>query len=123
LLFVFFSCVVWLYDCVTDIVIFELLWNFKLPTMYPVNESFIEEEVTYLNYQTLTINLYAPLLLLVLLFSLMFTLLNCSYSRLSDRYNLATMYARPLCEISGQNMQDPTTLLARYLHHAHFTQT
>jgi len=114
LLFVFFSFVVWLYDCITDMVIIELLWNFKLPIMYPVNESFIEEEVTYLSYQTLTIDLYAPLLLLVLLFSLMFTLLSCSCSRLSDRYRLATMYARPLCETSGQNMQDPTTLLARY---------
>eukprot|EP00092_Neocalanus_flemingeri_P038085 GFUD01041455.1.p1 GENE.GFUD01041455.1~~GFUD01041455.1.p1 ORF type:complete len:775 (+),score=224.78 GFUD01041455.1:337-2661(+) len=114
LLFVFFSFVVWLYDCITDMVIIELLWNFKIPIMYPVNESFIAEEVTYLSYQTLTIDLYAPLLLLILLFSLMFTLLSCSCSRLSDRYRLATMYARPLCEISGQNMQDPTTLLARY---------
>ena len=37
------------------------------------------------NFQTLTIDLYAPLLLLVLLFSLMFTLLSCSCSRLSDQ--------------------------------------
>merc|ERR1740137_454086 len=114
LLFVFISFVVWLYDCITDMVIIELLWNFKLPIMYPVNESFIEEEMTYLSYQTLTIDLYAPLLLLILLFSLMFTLLSCSCSRLSDRYRLATMYARPLSEVSGQNMQDPTTILARY---------
>merc|ERR1711892_897053 len=94
--------------------IIELFWNFKLSVMYPINATFIEEEVTYLSYQTLTIDLYAPLLLLVLLFSLMFTLLSCSCSRLSDRYKLATMYARPLSEISGQNMQDPTTILARY---------
>ena len=33
LLFVFFSFVVWLYDCVTDMVIIELLWNFRLPIM------------------------------------------------------------------------------------------
>eukprot|EP00090_Calanus_glacialis_P026119 TRINITY_DN4096_c0_g1_i7.p1 TRINITY_DN4096_c0_g1~~TRINITY_DN4096_c0_g1_i7.p1 ORF type:complete len:770 (-),score=237.96 TRINITY_DN4096_c0_g1_i7:508-2817(-) len=114
LLFVFFSFVVWLYDCVTDMVIIELLWNFRLPIMYPVNESFIGEEVTYLSYQTLTIDLYAPLLLLILLFSLIFTLLSCSCSRLSDRYRLATMYAKPLYELSGQNTQDPTTILARY---------
>ena len=81
---------------------------------YPVNESSIGEDMTYLSYQTLTIDLYAPLLLLILLFSLMFTLLSCSCSRLSDRYRLATMYAKPLSEVSGQNMPDPTTILARY---------
>jgi hypothetical protein len=87
-----------------------------LHTRYPVNESFIGEEVTYLSYQTLTIDLYAPLLLLILLFSLIFTLLSCSCSRLSDRYRLATMYAKPLYELSGQNTQDPTTILARFKH-------
>jgi hypothetical protein len=88
-----------------------------------VNESFIGEEVTYLSYQTLTIDLYAPLLLLILLFSLMFTLLSCSCSRLSDRYRLATMYARPLSEVSGQNIQNPTTILARYLHDSNCTRS
>jgi len=117
LLFVFFSFIVWLYDCITDMVIIEILWSFRLPIMYPVNVSFIGEEVTYLSYQTLTIDLYAPLLLLILLFSLMFTLLSCSCSRLSDRYRLATMYARPGYEVSGQNIQDPTTILARYDFH------
>jgi len=117
LLFVFFSFIVWLYDCITDMVIIEILWSFRLPIMYPVNESLIGEEVTYLSYQTLTIDLYAPLLLLILLFSLMFTLLSCSCSRLSDRYRLATMYARPGYEVSGQNTQDPTTILARYDFH------
>jgi len=114
LLFVFFSFVVWLYDCITDMVIIELLWNFRIPIMYPVNESFIGEEVTYLSYQTLTIDLYAPLLLLILLFSLMFSLLSCSCSRLSDRYRLATMYSKPGCELSSSYSQDPTTILARY---------
>ena len=33
LLFVFFSFVVWLYDCVTDMAIIQLLWNFRLPIM------------------------------------------------------------------------------------------
>ena len=33
LLFVFFSFVVWLYDCITDMVIIELLWNFRIPIM------------------------------------------------------------------------------------------
>jgi len=114
LLFVFFSFIVWLYDCITDMVIIEILWSFRLPIMYPGNESLTEEEVSYLSYQTLTIDLYAPLLLLILLFSLMFTLLSCSCSRLSDRYRLATIYARPGYEVSGQNIQDPTTILARY---------
>merc|ERR1719228_1339301 len=82
--------------------------------MYPVNQSWTEENVTYLSYQTLTMDLYGPLLLLILLFSLMFTLLSCSCSRLSDRYKLATMYSSPLCEVSVQDMQDPSTLLARY---------
>ena len=34
---------------------------------YPVNKSSLGAEPTYLSYQTLTIDLYAPLLLLVLL--------------------------------------------------------
>ena len=34
LLFVFFSFLVWLYDCITDMVIIELFWNFKLPIMW-----------------------------------------------------------------------------------------
>jgi len=114
LLFVFFSFIVWLYDCITDMVIIEILWSFRIPMIYPGIESLTEEEISYLSYQTLTIDLYAPLLLLILLFSLMFTLLSCSCSRLSDRYRLATMYARPGYEVSDQNIQDPTTILARY---------
>jgi len=114
LLCVFFSFIVWLYDCMTDMVIIEILWSFRLPIMYPVNGSLTDEEVISYSYQTLTIDLYAPLLLLVLLFSLMFTLLSCSCSRLSDQYRLATMYARPGNEVSGQDTQDPSTILARY---------
>ena len=52
---------------------------------YPVNESMLASDVTYLSYQTLTIDLYAPLLMLILLFSLMYTLMSCSCSRISDR--------------------------------------
>merc|ERR1711962_914175 len=81
--------------------------------MYPVNESLIGEEVTYLSYQTLTIDLYAPLLLLILLFSLMFSLLSCSCSRLSDQYRLSSSHARPQEEL-GSRVADPTTVLARY---------
>ena len=33
LLFVFFSFIVWLYDCITDMVIIEILWSFRLPIM------------------------------------------------------------------------------------------
>ena len=33
LLFVFISFVVWLYDCITDMVIIELLWSFRIPIM------------------------------------------------------------------------------------------
>ena len=54
-------------------------------TRYPVNESMLASDVTYLSYQTLTIDLYAPLLMLILLFSLMYTLMSCSCSRISDR--------------------------------------
>ena len=78
-----------------------------------MNESLTGEDVIYLSYQTLTIDLYAPLLLLILLSSLMFSLLSCTYSRLSDQYKLAPIYASPLSETSGHNMQDPTTILAR----------
>ena len=45
----------------------------------------LASDVTYLSYQTLTIDLYAPLLMLVLLFSLLYTLMSCSCSRISDR--------------------------------------
>ena len=88
-------------------------------------------------FQTLTIDLYAPLLLLVLLFSLMFTLLSCSCSRLSDQalwnnhcfyfkpvsnttpthdslqYRLATDHARPQTELRARQ-EDPTTIMARW---------
>ena len=50
-----------------------------------MNESMLASEVTYLSYRTLTIDLYAPLLMLILLFSLMYTLMSCSCSRISDR--------------------------------------
>ena len=79
---------------------------------YPVNKSSLGVEPTYLSYQTLTIDLYAPLLLLVLLFSLLYTLLSCSCSRLSDRYRLATRYNKPAAEMSNLQ-EDPSTVLAR----------
>ena len=143
LFFVFLSFVIWLYDCITDMVgdfsfdilsffcssfffctlfhfpsssqlppgnhfypqvIIEKLWSFQLPILQPDLISYQVSPVKlriiliilisdYCNYQielshppqTLTIDLYAPLLLLVLLFSLMFTLLSCSCSRLSDQ--------------------------------------
>merc|ERR1719397_496613 len=56
----------WVYDIFTEAVIIQTLWDFKLPIMYPVNETMLEADVTYLSYQTLTIDLYAPLLLLLL---------------------------------------------------------
>jgi len=114
LLFVFLSFVIWLYDCITDMVVIETLWSFQLPIMYPSTGD--SSEVTYLSYQTLTIDLYAPLLLLVLLFSLMFTLLSCSCSRLSDQYRLATAHARPQSEHRTRE-EDATTILARYDFH------
>ena len=70
--------------------------------------------MTYLSYQTLTIDLYAPLLLLLLLFSLLYTLLSCSCSRLSDRYRLASRYNRPSSELSSKE-EDPNAVLARYV--------
>ena len=70
--------------------------------------------MTYLSYQTLTIDLYAPLLLLLLLFSLLYTLLSCSCSRLSDRYRLASRYNRPSSELSSEQ-EDPNAVLARYV--------
>ena len=67
---------------------FVLRTEMKQPFLilrYPVNESMLASDVTYLSYQTLTIDLYAPLLMLILLFSLMYTLMSCSCSRISDR--------------------------------------
>jgi len=113
LLFAFLSFCTWLFDTVTDMAIIEKFWNFRLPILYPTNESNVQE-VTYLSYQTLTIDLYAPLLLLCLLFSIMFTLLSCSCSRLSDKYRIAADFAKPEKEIPGIVDQDPTTMLARY---------
>ena len=86
---------------------------------YPVNKSSLGSEPTYLSYQTLTIDLYAPLLLLVLLFSLLYTLLSCSCSRLSDRYRLATRYNKPAAEMANVH-EDPSTVLARYIVRVHF---
>lgn len=113
LLFAFLSFCVWLFDTVTDMAIIDKFWNFRLPILYPKNDS-KTEEITYLSYQTLTIDLYAPLLLLILLFSIIFTLLSCSCSRLSDKYRIAAEYVKPEREVPGQHDQDPTTLLARY---------
>lgn len=75
----------------------------------------LQSEVTYLSYQTLTIDLYAPLLLLILLSSLLYTLLSCSCSRLSDRYSLASRYNKPAAEMASEH-QDPNAVLARYEH-------
>jgi len=111
LIFAFISFVVWFYDALTDLVIIDLYWNFVLPTVNPIELPF---NSTSLSYQTLTIDLYAPLLLLILLFSLMFTLLSCSCSRLSDRYHIATAYSRPEKEQTGRHHQDATTLIGRY---------
>jgi len=113
LIFTLLSFAVWLFDTVTDLVIIDQLWNFRLPILYPTNDSAVGE-ITYLSYQTLTIDLYAPLLLMFLLFSLLFTLLSCSCSRLSDKYRLSCEQGRPEREIPGPPDQDPTTLLARY---------
>ena len=63
----------------------SLLTTRCLTLRYPVNESMLASDVTYLSYQTLTIDLYAPLLMLILLFSLLYTLMSCSCSRISDR--------------------------------------
>ena len=81
---------------------------------YPVHNSSLVLEPTYVSYQTLTIDLYAPVLLLVLLFSLLYTLLSCSCSRLSDRYRLATRYNKPAAEVNSQQ-EEPSTVLARYI--------
>merc|ERR1719450_1737541 len=35
LFFVFLSFVIWLYDCITDMVIIEKLWSFQLPILQP----------------------------------------------------------------------------------------
>lgn len=113
LFFTFISFTVWLFDTVTDMSIIDQLWNFNLPILYP-KDDLATQEITYLSYQTLTIDLYAPLLLFFLLFSLVFMLLSCSCSRLSDKYRLAAEYTRPEREVPGQHQEDPTTILARY---------
>jgi len=113
LLFVLLSFTVWLFDTISDLAIIDKLWNFNLPILYPNTEAG-GAVTSYLSYQTLTIDLYAPLLLLVLVFSLVFTLLSCSCSRLSEKYRIARDYVRPENEVPGLQDQDPTALLARY---------
>jgi len=113
LFFTFMSFTVWLFDTITDMSIIDQLWNFNLPILYP-KDDLATQEITYLSYQTLTIDLYAPLLLFFLLFSLVFMLLSCSCSRLSDKYRLAAEYTRAEREVPGQHQEDPTTIMARY---------
>jgi hypothetical protein len=97
--FVFLSFAIWLCDCINDMVIIELLWSSQLPNMY---SGLGGSEVTYLNCQTLTINLYAPLLLLVLLVSL-------------------AAHARPQAELSASarpsSVLSAVTIMARYDFH------
>jgi len=114
LLFTFGSFVVWFLDCITDLAVIKELWSFSLPLQYPTNDTSNGEDLQ-LSYQTLTVDLYAPLLLLVLLFSLMFTLLSCSCSRLSDRYRIASDHAKPSLEMSSNKFdEDATILVSRF---------
>jgi len=81
--------------------------------MFPT-DSDGEESLTYLSYQTLTGDLYAPLLLLILLSSLLCSLLACSCSRLSSRWWIARDLASPEKELEGGQDPEPTEALARY---------
>jgi len=107
------SVLLWLYDCLSDIVVIDAFWQFKLPLMFP-RDSNGEESLTYLSYQTLTGDLYAPLLLLILLSSLLCSLLACSCSRLSSRWWIARDLASPEKELEGGQDPEPTEALARY---------
>jgi len=115
LLFTFLSFCAWFLDTVTDMAIINQLWIFRLPILYPATDpSLSDDATTYLSYQTLTIDLYAPLLLAILLFSIVFTLLSCSCSRLSDKYRIASDFSKPESEAPAYMDQDPTTMLSRY---------
>jgi len=107
------SVLLWLYDCLSDIVVIDAFWQFKLPLMFPTDSNG-EESLTYLSYQTLTGDLYAPLLLLILLSSLLCSLLACSCSRLSSRWWIARELASPEKELEGGQDPEPTEALARY---------
>jgi len=48
------SVLLWLYDCLSDIVVIDAFWQFKLPLMFPTDSNG-EESLTYLSYQTLTV--------------------------------------------------------------------
>jgi len=113
LLFTFLSFCAWFLDTVTDMSIINQLWMFRLPIQYPTTDPDLSN-ATYLTYQTLTIDLYAPLLLLLLLFSIVFTLLSCSCSRLTDKYRIACDMSRPETEAPGHTDEDPTSMLSRY---------
>ena len=69
-----------------------------------------------MTYQSMTVDLYAPLMVLMLLFSLLFLLLSCSCSHLYDQYRSAAQLASQDKENDQVDENDPTILLSRYEH-------
>ena len=103
---------VWCYELLTDVVFINNLWNFRIPLMYPRNMSY-HEHLPLISYESMTVDLYAPLLVLMLTFSSLFLLLSCSWSHLCDQYRHSRQLASADRENDRADQQDPTSLINR----------
>lgn len=107
---------IWCYELLTDVVFINNLWDFRIPIMYWSNST-NSEDISYLSYQSMTVDLYAPLLVMMLMFSLLFLILSCSFSHLGEQYRYAAQLASPDNEKEHANEPDPTHLLSRFDFH------
>ena len=103
---------VWCYELLTDIVFINNFWSFRIPIMYPRNMS-NPEDLSLISYESMTVDLYAPLLVLMLTFYSIFLLLSCSWSHLCDQYRHARQLASADRENDPADQQDPTSLITR----------
>ena len=71
------------------------------------------EVLPLIGYESMTVDLYAPLLVLMLTFSSLFLLLSCSWSHLCDQYRHARHLASAGREKDPADHQDPTSLINR----------
>ena len=71
------------------------------------------EDLPLISYESMTVDLYAPLLVLMLTFSSIFLLLSCSWSHMCDQYRHARQLASADRENDPADQQDPTSLINR----------
>jgi cytochrome c-type biogenesis protein CcmH/NrfG len=71
------------------------------------------EDLPMISYESMTVDLYAPLLVLMLTISSIFLLMSCSWSHLCDQYQHARQLASAEKENDPADPQDPTSLINR----------